>query len=151
VTHPNPTAVYDLPKLDPEKKALWLRALRSEEYAQGREQLRSRGDKFCCLGVACDVFKGATGRGEWQEDGQRYSGEYTFHLSDEDRSWSSLPHAVVEWLGLPTPGPDAKAWAWAQVSDLRVIGEDGRPVPLSNLNDEGASFAEIADLIERDL
>lgn len=145
-------AEYDLPKLDPEKKALWLRALRSEEYTQGREQLRTADGKFCCLGVGCDVFKGATGRGEWiEEEAPRYQGDYTFRVSDEDHSWSSLPQAVVDWFGLPTPEPGASLSEFVALSDLRVIGPDGRPVPLSNLNDQGMSFADIADLIERDL
>jgi hypothetical protein len=46
-------------KLDPEKKALWVAALRSGEYPQGRDHLATkRGDgtfAFCCLGVACEV------------------------------------------------------------------------------------------------
>lgn len=146
-------AEYDLPKLDPEKKALWLRALRSEEYTQGREQLRTADDKFCCLGVGCEEFRKATGEGEWQEADGQYQGDYTFHLTDEDRSWSSLPQRVSEWFGLPTSRttPDLTLADAVALSDLRVIGKDGRPVPLSNLNDEGMSFAEIADLIERDL
>lgn len=143
-------AEYNLPKLDPEKKALWLRALRSEEYTQGREQLRDGQGRFCCLGVGCDVFKGATGRGEWiEEESPRYQGDYTFHIADDDHSWSSFPEAVARWFGLPQDGLSAADKMLLQ--DLRVIGKDGRPVPLSNLNDEGMSFAEIADLIERDL
>lgn len=148
-------AEYNLPKLDPEKKALWLRALRSEEYKQGREQLRAPGDKFCCLGVACEEFRKDTGRGEWQEEDGQYRGDYTFVINAEndDKSWSSLPVSVVEWFGLPVPSntPDLTLADAVALSDLRVIGKDGRPVPLSNLNDEGMSFAEIADLIERDL
>lgn len=33
----------------------WIAALRSEEYAQTIGALQ-RGDKFCCLGVACKLF-----------------------------------------------------------------------------------------------
>lgn len=144
-------AEYNLPKLDPEKKARWLNALRSEEYKQGREQLRSPGDKFCCLGVVCDLYLKDTGQGEWQqEEDARYRGDYTFHVTDADRSWSSLPVAVVRWLGLPVPD-DYTSAEMIPLSDLRVIGKDGRPVPVSNLNDEGRTFAEIADLIEAHL
>ena len=32
----------------------WVKALRSGKYKQGIGQLRS-GEKFCCLGVACDL------------------------------------------------------------------------------------------------
>jgi hypothetical protein len=54
-------------KLDPEFKAKWCAALRSGEYKQGRHGLRD-GDRYCCLGVACDVLdpKG------W--DGARFGG-----------------------------------------------------------------------------
>jgi hypothetical protein len=38
-----------------EVKQKWLEALRSGEYAQGQRYLRREGDKFCCLGVLCDL------------------------------------------------------------------------------------------------
>ena len=41
--------------MTPEFKALWIEALRSGKYEQGRGALRM-GDKFCCLGVACDLI-----------------------------------------------------------------------------------------------
>jgi hypothetical protein len=40
--------------MNPDVKALWVAALRSGEYKQGKRQLRNRG-KFCCLGVLCDL------------------------------------------------------------------------------------------------
>ena len=33
----------------------WVAALRSGKYEQAKGWLRE-GDKFCCLGVACDLF-----------------------------------------------------------------------------------------------
>ena len=39
-------------------KIKWLEALRSGEYAQEKGRLCTRGksyDKFCCLGVICDI------------------------------------------------------------------------------------------------
>ena len=41
--------------MTPEFKAKWVAALRSGKYQQGRDVLRN-GDKFCCLGVACDLI-----------------------------------------------------------------------------------------------
>jgi hypothetical protein len=41
-------------KMNPVAKELWLAALRSGEYTQGRGQLRI-DDTFCCLGVLCEV------------------------------------------------------------------------------------------------
>jgi hypothetical protein len=36
-------------------KAKWLEALRSGEYKQGREALRTVDNAYCCLGVLCDI------------------------------------------------------------------------------------------------
>ncbi len=41
-----------------------IAALRSGKYKQGRAALHE-GDEFCCLGVACDLFKEKTGEGDW--------------------------------------------------------------------------------------
>ena len=35
----------------------WIKALRSGDYKQGYHALRSWDDKFCCLGVACDLLQ----------------------------------------------------------------------------------------------
>jgi hypothetical protein len=32
----------------------WIEALRGGQYNQGKEALRN-GDRFCCLGVLCDI------------------------------------------------------------------------------------------------
>jgi hypothetical protein len=37
-------------------KQRWIDALRSGKYAQGTHNLRTVDDKFCCLGVLCDVI-----------------------------------------------------------------------------------------------
>ena len=34
----------------------WVAALRSGKYEQGQKRLRSMSNKFCCLGVACDLY-----------------------------------------------------------------------------------------------
>jgi hypothetical protein len=38
-----------------EVKTKWLKALRSNQYKQGFECLRTRSGTFCCLGVLCDT------------------------------------------------------------------------------------------------
>lgn len=43
------------PKLPKRFKEKWLKALRSGEYKQGQSELYNGEDKYCCLGVACDV------------------------------------------------------------------------------------------------
>ena len=41
--------------MNPDIKNKWLSALRSGKYEQGRQYLRTPENKFCCLGVLCDV------------------------------------------------------------------------------------------------
>lgn len=36
-------------------KSRWIEALRSGKYEQGKYQLRTWDNKFCCLGVLCDI------------------------------------------------------------------------------------------------
>lgn len=69
-------------------KARWLEALRSGKYTQGEGQLRSLDDKFCCLGVLCDIVDS----GLWKRGNKYYF--YEFH---DDPRFGSIPH---EW-GLP--------------------------------------------------
>jgi hypothetical protein len=42
--------------MDQEFKKKWCEALRSGKYKQGRSYLRTKDEKFCCLGVALDVL-----------------------------------------------------------------------------------------------
>ena len=44
--------------MTPELKAKWVEVLRSGEYEQGQETLRSYDNKFCCLGVLLDFIGG---------------------------------------------------------------------------------------------
>lgn len=35
----------------------WIEELKSGKYKKGKGALRSRSDKFCCLGVACGMLE----------------------------------------------------------------------------------------------
>lgn len=41
--------------MNPEIKAKWVEALRSGKYKQTRNALRKSDNRFCCLGVLCDI------------------------------------------------------------------------------------------------
>jgi hypothetical protein len=97
----------------------WVAALRSGEFKQTKGRLRDTKG-FCCLGVACEVYRRETGNGEWDDDG-------LFQGTGE-----VLPRNVLRWLSLSRPNGSG--------SELGVC--------LTERNDKGASFAEIADLIE---
>lgn len=52
-------------------KKNWVGALRSGKYEQGLYSLRSKDNKYCCLGVLCDVINPS----DWVE---QLDGGYTY-------------------------------------------------------------------------
>ena len=98
----------------------WLAALRSGQYRQTQSWLR-RSDGYCCLGVACELYR--------QEVGGFWSNASDFVVNRRSSN-SHLPVEVAQWLGLIQQGG---------------MYEGGS---LVELNDNGKSFAEIADIIE---
>ena len=80
----------------------WIAALRSGEYTQGHGAL-SVNNKFCCLGVACDLYiKAHPNKAKWVPD--NYASERsTIHISEVyDDYGAELAPEVQEWLGLST-------------------------------------------------
>lgn len=109
----------------------WVDALRSGEFEQGRSRLRHNDrdrDRYCCLGVACEVYRRETGNGEW------LTGLHGLWFEVDGRTPEEhyLHEHVVEWLGVDRVSPMAAG------------------LSLTNLNDNGATFSAIADLIERE-
>jgi hypothetical protein len=110
----------------------WVGALRSGEYKQAREIVRTTDNKFCCLGVAADVLHKA-GQCEWtptghgalpQFDGQTSVGG--FLTNSESPTW------LRDWM------------------HRRVTGAT-REARLVYLNDEQKyDFIQIADWIEQE-
>ena len=69
----------------------WISALRSGKYKQERGRLKvtnyhNEVERFCCLGVLCDLAS-KDGGPEW--DGENYMREY-----------SSLPPKIKDWMKL---------------------------------------------------
>lgn len=98
----------------------WAKALESGEYKQGKEQLRN-GDNFCCLGVLCNLH--AQEHPEFaakQKKKKAYDGEEGL-----------TPTVVCEW---------------SEINYNPSVGGVGN---LARLNDEGASFLEIAKIIRK--
>lgn len=117
----------------------WLKALRSGEYAQTKNKLCHIGENgersFCCLGVLSDIAvkEGACEwRGRFRHD--VVDGEANY-LTDSVTAWARLSDQTREQL---------------RISDLiAFIDMDGMKTYLSDLNDRGSSFNEIADIIEQ--
>lgn len=118
--------------MKPEIKARWLEALRSGKYKQGRGKLRQAvdvegGAEYCCLGVLCDLAA-KEGVGDWVDG-------------------SLFRDAVEIQAGVLPPG--VQAWARTAYGNPVVPDRTGGCTTLAAVNDQGATFEEIADLIEK--
>lgn len=117
--------------MKPEIKKLWIKALLSGKYKQNTHSLRSFGN-YCCLGVLCDLHRRKTKKLKWK-DGY-YDGEDGL-----------LPSSVMKWAGLHRCNPTVH-------NDLKNGSSCiAKKTFLSDLNDSGASFKEIAGMIEKSL
>ena len=116
-------------KQQKENREKWLVALRSGEYMQGPGRLR-QDDKFCCLGVACEI----SGLGTWDKAGYYRIKPMTGHggVMVEDQV---LPTAVRDWLGFES-------------SCANFEGGPNNGNSLLAFNDRGDSFVSIAATIE---
>lgn len=120
--------------MKPEIKELWINAL--PNYKQGKQCLRDQDDKFCCLGVLCDIYVKETGKAEW-EDNHYYNQNYIILGKGEH-----LPHEVVEWAGLDSENPSF-------IDPEHPEAESNDAVYLTNLNDKGYTFEEIKQVIKK--
>lgn len=109
----------------------WVAALRSGEYRQTAGNLRV-SDGYCCLGVACEI----SGLGRWVEG----ESVYAYEIDGFEIEFVRLPRPVREWLGLRSSTGEFGS------KSLERYGSDVRE--LTSINDGGATFAEIADIIE---
>jgi len=135
------------PKLKPEVKKLWTDALVSGEFEQGQGRLCNEVEgvrSFCCYGVLCELYRRATGDGEWKVD---HSKVVTFR---------SNPEAEYGMIGLP---PEVViGWAFdapniSMVVHNAVVEIDGIVARLHNHNDANnkKSFAELSAAIKEQL
>ncbi len=122
-------------KMDQEIKKAWIEALRSGEYAQGKEELRY-GNAFCCLGVLCDLHAKQTGN-EWQTGSHR-DGEGAKDAYQYNDEWQLLPESVADWAQLESQNPEVQDANRGKIS-------------IAELNDLDYSFGYIANIIEEQL
>lgn len=103
----------------------WVKALESGKYKQGKGSLHrineEKEHEFCCLGVACDLYKKLGGRLPTikKRDLVQYGGCDIY-----------LPPTVKDALGLSATN-----------------GSFASPSSLADMNDNGKSFKEIAAVI----
>ncbi len=135
---PEPEPGNDDGRMDPHIKARWVAALRSGNYIQGEGRLKQRRDheksKYCCLGVLCEIAV---------QDGVIKPPE---KIEDE-----GFPGSAYKYEGDKfSLGPRVQEWAGIE-SNPAVKDPNGHWSSLADMNDDGASFEEIADVIERQL
>lgn len=114
-----------------EVKKIWVEALRSGKYKQGRRKLHvvdapCGEHTYCCLGVLCELAeKSGICSMSINEGTYGYDGATTL-----------LPNSVMEWAGLNYAGGE--------------LNKDGEFTSLVKLNDfKEMDFVSIADIIEK--
>jgi hypothetical protein len=118
-------------------------ALRSGEFPQTTGKLRDETG-YCCLGVACEVYRRDLNKGEW--DGAAFNiGEikHTDQYSDNVAE-GVLSKMVQEYFGFKSTHPLIK------YSGKPIVEFRGRSkIGLAELNDIARlNFNQIADIIE---
>lgn len=157
-------------KLKSEVKAKWLTLLRSGDIEQTAGALRrlledAKTFGYCCLGVLSDMYV----RFNTTDGTNGTNGE-----TDNPIRWDAI-HNPVSGLtatlvtpdgtsdGMPTS--DVNSWAFesggsngwyiyvdasdAQKYERYLTGDNGNSIYLAQMNDSGASFSDIADVIEK--
>jgi len=116
-----------------ELRKKWIDTLRSDKYEQGRTSLRSLDNKYCCLGVLCDIIDNTKWNRlrSWMFPGDLVGYQY---ITDRDMNSSSLPKEYVDLIGLNDP--------------LGCKKEPLQNGSLAQLNDLGKTFQQIADALE---
>lgn len=155
-------------KLKPEVKTEWLMLLRSGDVKQAKGALRrlledAKTFGYCCLGVLSDMYvKSNTTNGETDN---------SIRWEAPERNVASLSSILVTPEGTSDGMPtfDVNVWAFdsggangwyiyideADANDqkyaryLSGATGDANSVYLPQMNDSGASFSDIADVIEK--
>lgn len=113
----------------------WVPALRSGGFAQGTGYLHAQ-DTYCCLGVACELLRRDGMLPEWERMTGTRSHPEPFEILG---SGTYLPVAVADELGMSIYGR-------VRAGQSVVVG--GMPYEnLAAANDNGCTFAEIADAL----
>jgi len=120
------------------KAADWVNALRSGDYEQGQDYL-CRDGKFCCLGVLCEI----QGLPKQNVEGDIY---FVFDNMNSYATKRAVQQSVIPRAAQATILEDLNL---TQVVEDEVGDKLSLHTRLICMNDEGRSFNEIADFIEK--
>lgn len=135
-------------KLDPDFKATWLKALRSNRYQQTKGTLRQKFEKgygYCCLGVACNLV--GNGKGWHVADNSSGYGAKRFGWGDLSND-ATMGFPFIDSALTVEVNPNC-------LTDHHSGRYSDRPVKVNalstliDLNDDGRPFTEIADFIDK--
>lgn len=107
----------------------WVKELRSGRYEQGAYRLVDNKDNFCCLGVLCNLAIDE-GIGKWVKGSSGWAFCTATDIDDQE-----LPREVRDWAGMDS--------LYGRIKDGTTS--------LTDLNDAGKSFKELADIIEKNV
>ena len=126
-------------------KQKWIDALRSGKYEQGSEKLRTVTG-YCCLGVLCDLYS-QDHNTQWDFRGNEETNlqpmDY-WYFGDQSEF---LPESVMNWAELKTHNPTVRV----DVEDNEDEDNWSYTDHLSDVNDSGYNFSQIANIIEAQL
>lgn len=125
--------------INKERARVWVAALRSGDYKQASMALRV-SDKFCCLGVLCDISKTGTWVCEYDPEENPLQDKRYYRVNGFE-DYTQLPVPVRDWLGIPEGDPAI------DIPETRDHENDCSAVTLAGLNDQGLTFNQIADVI----
>lgn len=153
--------------MDQRVKELWTGALRSDEFTQGHNALRTIDKDTgkpcdCCLGVLCELYRREfPDEVHWTKDGafvvphDDYDPCSAFDCVDGNHMFNEyLPEPVIEWAGLVDENPQMGEHHAGEWNDGEVVKQYD-PVTNKHIEVEvhraPKTFTEIADLIEQHL
>ncbi len=130
----------------------WVRALRSGKYKQAQGVLKTKTKtgrvRHCCLGVLCELY---------QNDCKRKKKKGVCVTEIESYGYDVPKNSTVfNFANDPTVLPEAVR-SWARMCDdaggfrrdnTAFVAKNTRCQNLAELNDAGAKFEKIADIIE---
>lgn len=118
-----------------------LAAIDSGEFPKGVGCLQDKQGRWCCLGVASELFRRETGQGEWSEDRHSPDTRYKLFVLGSHVSPSYLLNEVSKWLGVVRDRDTNPSW---DVPVPMAEGEDPDEAPhrLSIVNDRAGDSWE---------
>ena len=127
--------------MDKQIAKMWVDALESGQYVQGKEYLCAK-NQYCCLGVLCELYVQQTG------DNIKSPGVYD-NCTKYDNESCVLPQCVIDWAGIGNDDSrnDGKQNAVFLVNEQEIYfasWNDGE----ERYFDKDGTFSNIAEVIK---